>query len=215
MFQNDNLAICRELLICYMLSGPSGVYIVEGRCAVDHVRTIKNQIRNEFGSGLFCNSIHAPTGKLESEYVLEKFYRDLPVRETFRRQRSPTNIVGRIGSLTDYPDASLRREVIEAWDVFARRTALKIPPRKSCETALYLLRGGPKSVDHGVTIVKDIMNWSLTDAVLAFLGADANLRSFLCASSIEEVKRYFVALSVEGMRVEIVDHSGTIRRSKM
>lgn len=191
-----------------MSSGPCQLIVIEGHDAVEAGDRLKKAVRAEFSAGMFCNTVHAPTGAEEAAKAVERAL-SFKTRAPYRWHRDEGANEGVWGRLALVDPGELREAITAVWDRQERLGWEGIRHTPSDEGGLrgatvVLRGGGDQSIDYGMSAVADLWpEWSVEEVLLAYREADSFGRSPLAVYSPSKARAYADALTGLRMLAEV------------
>lgn len=207
-FETAKYLVSRDINWRYMSSGPCELVVVAGPDAVGAVDRVKKAVRAEFGAGMFCNTVHAPTGPEEAAKAVERAV-SLVTGAPYERHRDEGANEGVWGRLAAADRDELRAAIAAVWDRQQRlgwEGIRHVPVGERDAEATVVLRGGDdQSIDFGMSAVAHLWpQWSIEEVLVAYLEADSFGRSPLARCSSAEAHARADALVALGMLAEVV-----------
>ncbi len=204
-FSSVKYPISRELSYLYMTGGLSEVIIVESADVEGRCDSVKKEVRRRYGAGMFCNSIHTPSGDVEIKSAVEKFVVCMQSGEPFLRHVDFGETPGIWGRLAGASLCQLRETAETIWKLkdVGGWEAIK-RTRKPGAYVAYLLSGDPHSIDYGMSVLCDVMpEWGLEETFCTYLEADVFGRAPIAAGDYSAMQQLSNDLVRRGLFAEI------------
>jgi hypothetical protein len=203
----EKYPISREFSFLYMTSGISEVIVVSGDSVENKCSHIKKEVRNRFGTGMFCNCIHTPIGEIETLSTVNKFLYHLPENKPFLRHLDQGETLGIWGQLAKERPELLRKAAEAVWK--RKESGGWEAIKRNAESGkynLYLLPGDPHSIDYGMSILYETMpQWPIEHIYCAYLEAEAFGRAILSSGERQTMQNLEKKIYDQGLFVELLE----------
>ena len=212
-FQETKYPISRELSFIYMTSGASEVIVVKSKNSNVEQKclSIKSTVRSIFGTGMFCNCLHTPTGEVEIASAISKLYPNCAYGKAFSRHIDRGETLGIWGRLEQEERDLLKKAAKMVWDRSQSEgwESIKREMLRS-DYNLYLLPGDPHSIDYGMSILHELMDeWTVEDTLSAYLEAEALGKSLLSSDKYPKIKKLNEEIRRHGLFTKTVESEGS------